>query len=144
MPPLPVVLGSTVESGFICKNTKPLFIFSCNVYAFDLVWYINSEIVTAFLPFDAVGATFRSSYPSLAPIYNITTTLTQQTSVSVGGRRLRLATSTLIVQPFNESQIETIPFTVSCQAHCENENFTEVCQSRLVNVAGNVVFNVLT
>jgi hypothetical protein len=132
------VLQSTIESaGFICKNKMSLYSFSCNAHASDLVWYFNNEIVTAFLPFDTVGTIFRSFYPALSPIYIITTILTEQTSMSFGGYRLPLATSTLTVQPFNESQSEAIiSFTVSCQAHCEDENYTEVCQSRQVNVAG--------
>jgi hypothetical protein len=72
----------------------------------------------------------------MAPIYTITTILMEQTSMSFGGYRLPRATSTLIVQPFNGSQTEAISFIVSCQAHCEDENHTEVCQSRQVNVAG--------
>ena len=101
-----------------------------------MVWYINNEIVTAFLPFDTVGTIFWSSYPSLAPIYTITTILTEQTSMSFGGYRLPAVSSTLTIQSFNESQNEVISFTVSCQAHCEDENYTEVCQSRQMNVAG--------
>ena len=113
-----------------------MYTFSCQVYAFDLIWYLNNERVTGFLPFDNVGATFTALYPRSAPAYNITAILTQMSSVLVGGSTLRRVTSTLIVQPFNESQIEVIPFTVSCQAHCEDENYTEVCQNRQVNVAG--------
>ena len=135
-PPLPVVLDSTIKSGYICRDTKPLYTFSCRVYAYDLIWYVDNERVSAFLPFDPIGATFTISYPASTPAYNITTILTQLSSVLVGGSRLPLVTSTLIMQPFNDSQIEAIPFTVSCQAHCEDRNFTEVCQSRHVNVAG--------
>ena len=136
-PPLPVVLESTTENGFICKNkSSTLYSFSCKAHASDLVWYFNNKIVTAFLPFDAVGTIFRSSYPALAPIYSITTILTEQISMSFGGYQLPRATSILTVQPFNESQNEAISFTVSCQAHCEDENYTEICQSRQVNVAG--------
>ena len=127
-PPLPVLLESTIISGYICRNTKPLYTFSCRVYASDLIWYLNNERVTAFLLFDSSGITFTTSYPPSAPAYyNITTILTQASSVLGGGSRLPLVTSTLIVQPFNESQVEAIPFTVSCQAHCEDRNYTEVC-----------------
>lgn len=92
--------------------------------------------MTAFLPFDTVGTIFRSSYPALAPVYTLTTILTEQISMSFEGYQLPLATSILTVQPFNESQNKAISFTVSCQAHCEDENYTEVCQSRRVNIAG--------
>ena len=134
--PLPVVLESTLESGFICENKKPLYTFSCSVYAPDLIWYLNDEIVTAFLPFDRVGNTFSVSYPASAPSYTITAILTQQASVYFGGNNLPLTTSTLIVQQFNESQITVIPFTVSCHAHCVDENRTEICQRKHFNVAG--------
>ena len=142
--PLPVVLESSCENGFICKNiSSTLYGFSCKAYASDMVWYINNEIMTAFLPFDTVGTIFQSSYPALSPVYSITTILTEQTSMSFGGYLLPFLTSTLMVQPFNRSQTEAISFTVSCQAHCEEENHTEVCQSRQVNVAGWYTFLVI-
>ena len=136
--PLPVVLKSTVKDGFICKNKLSFYSFSCSVYGSDLVWYFNNEIVTAFLPFDSVGTIFRRSYPTLAPIYTITTILTEQASMSLGRyTMLQFATSTLTVQLFNESQTESIvSFTISCQAHCENENVTEICESKQVKIAG--------
>ena len=135
--PLPVVLKSTIEDGgFICKNKLSFYSFSCSVYGSDLVWYFNNEIVTAFLPFDSVGTIFRRSYPALAPIYTITTILTEQASMSFEGYMLQLVTSILTVQLLNENQAEPIPFTVSCQAHCEDTNFTEICQSKRVKIAG--------
>lgn len=134
------MLDSTInESGYICRDIKPLYTFSCLVYGSELLWSINSERVIGFLPFDAVGTAFTTLYPHSAPVYNITTILTQFSSVLVGGSWLRLVRSTLVVQPFNESLNEVIPFTVSCQTHCEDENFTEVCQSRQVNVAGQYI-----
>jgi hypothetical protein len=132
------MLESTSENDFICKNKTSalLYSYSCNIHASDLVWYFNNKIVTAFLPSDTVGTIFWNSYPTLAPVYTITTILMEQGSMSFGGYRLPRATSTLIVQPFNGSQSEAISFTVSCQAHCRDENYTAVCQSRQVNVAG--------
>ena len=135
--PLPVVLDSTIGSGFVCKNIKALYTFSCSVHAPDLIWYFNDEIVAAFLPFDRVGDTFVVTYPASAPTYIITMTLIQTAStISFEGYNLPLTTSTLTVQPFNESHIEVIPFTVSCQAHCMDENRTEVCQRKHFYIAG--------
>lgn len=140
--PLPVVLKSTIENGFICKNKISLYSFSCSVYTSDLVWYFNNEIVTAFLPFDNVGALFRRSYPAMAPIYTITTILIERAPMSFEGYMLQLVTSILTVQPLNENpQAEPIPFTISCQAHCEDKNFTEICQSKLVKIAGLYIVN---
>ena len=143
-PPPPVVLESTTENEFICRDRPSLYSFSCMAYALNMTWYFNNETVAAFNVFDAhdhVGDNiFRNySYPASAPVYTIIAILTEQTlkSLNFGGYWSQLLTSTLIVQPFNGSQTEGISnFTVSCQARCEDENHTEVCQSRQINIAG--------
>ena len=139
-PPLPVVLESTVENGFICKSqTSFKLYFSCNVHTSDqvIVWYFNNETVATFGTFYTVGTIFRSYYPASAPVYNITAILMEKTIQSFGEYELPLAVSILTVEPFNGSLTEAISFTVSCQARCEDENQTKVCQ---MNVAGWYTF----
>lgn len=135
--PFPVVLDSSVKNGsFVCGNSKPLYTFSCSIYGTDTIWYFNNVTLTAFLPGDTAGITFKRLYPELAPVYSITVTLTQK--VSVGRYGIPFAVSTLTVQPYNQSQIKVIPFTVSCQTHCGDVNRTEVCQRSNIIVAGNL------
>ena len=92
--------------------------------------------MTAFLPNDMAGDKVSKSYPEAAPVYNITVVLTQR---FVSKYNVPFSTSTLIVQPFNDSEIEVIPFTVSCQVHCLGENITEACQRKHFNIASRLI-----
>ena len=74
------------------------------------------------------------SYPRSNPVYNISATLTHVTKVN-GSRYLPFCISTLIVQPYNESKLELVPFNVSCQTYCEDENRTGICKTKSYKVA---------
>ena len=134
--PLPIVLDSTIERGFICENVKALYAFSCSIYTYDLIWHINDQILAVLFPSDSIGTVFSRSFPVSAPAYNLTVILSQRSSMFIGEYSLPLTTSILIVQPFNESENEAIPFTVTCQSHCRDKNSTTVCQRKHFNVAG--------
>ena len=132
----PIVLESTIKGDFICQNQTPLYAFSCTLYSGDLIWYFNNETVTAFLPGDVVGETVRISYPESAPLYNITAVLTQVETISI--YNTLFCVSILTVQPFNEAESEVIPFTVSCQTFCRDDDRTAACQTRQYKVAGMI------
>ena len=138
--PLPVILNQslpeiiTKDNNFICENKPPFYTFSCTLYSDDLIWRFNDENVGGFLPNDSVGHHFIVSVPSLAPAYNITAVLTQV--VPVSEYNVPFCVSVLIVQPFNASQPQVMPFTVSCKGHCADDNRTEVCQIKSYKVAG--------
>ena len=137
-PPSPIILESTVEGDFVCEDRPPLYSFSCTLYGYDLIWYLDDEIVTSFLPDDLVGNKFRVyQYPPSAPYYNITAVLTQVSIAAISGYNAPFCVSVLIVQPFNESDIQVLPFTVSCQTHCEDDNRTAICQTKHYDVAGS-------
>ena len=137
-PPSPVILEATVEDDFICKDKPVLYSFSCTLYGYDLIWYFDNEAVTAFLPEDSMaGDIFRVyQYPQSAPLYNITAVLSQVSEATVSRYNAPFCVSVLTVQPFNESEIQVLPFTVSCQTHCEDENRTAICRTRHYDVAG--------
>ena len=141
-PPSPVILEATVEDDFICKDKPLLYSFSCTLYGYDLIWYFDDEIVTSFHPNDTVGDRFRIyEYPQSAPdnlLYNITAVLTQVSTETVSRYNAPFCVSVLTIQPFNESQIEVLPFTVSCQTHCEDANNTAICQTKHYEVAGTL------
>lgn len=136
--PFPVVLESSISNKFVCLNSRPFYSFTCIAKAVDTIWYFNDTTVTAFLPFDTTrtGIAFNRLYPEVAPVYIITVTLTQKV-ISIGRYGLPLTVSTMTVQPYNESEIQVMPFIVSCQTHCGNETYTPVCQRQSVIVAGN-------
>ena len=134
-PPSPVILETTAEGDFICKDKPLLYSFSCTLYGFNLIWYFDNEILTAFQANDMDHLrTFQ--YPSSAPIYNITVVLTQVSTATVSRFNAPFCVSVLTVQPFNENEIQVLPFAVSCQTHCEDANNTAVCQTKHYNVAG--------
>lgn len=125
----PVVLESTIEgNGFICQDQTPLYVFTCTLYSNDLIWIFNNDKVTAFLGSDEVGRTHSISYPrnAIFPVYNITAVLTHNNTYCV---------SELTVRQFNGSEVEVIPFTVSCQTFCMD--LSEVCQTKHYDIAGN-------
>ena len=136
-PPFPVILEATAEGDFICKD-KPLFYsFSCTVYGKDLIWHFDDVIVKSFLPNDTVGAKFRVfQYPSSAPYYSITAVLTQFSNATISRYNVPFRVSVLTVQPYNESEIQVLPFTISCQTHCQDADKTDVCQTKHYDVAG--------
>ena len=126
-PPSPINLKATVEGDFICKDKPLLYSFSCTLYGYDLIWHFDNEIVTAFLPNDTAqfGNNFRVfQYPLSAPKYNITAVLIQLSTATVSRYNAPLRISVLTVQPFNESEIQVLSFTVSCQTHCQDANQT--------------------
>ena len=143
-PPSPVILEATIEDKFICETKPLLYSFSCTLYGYDLIWYFNNETVTVFHPNDMTGDKVSKSYPESAPVYNITAVLTQISTETVSRYNAPFCVSILTVQPFNENRIEVMPFTVSCQTHCENGNTTlnstSVCQTEHYEVAG-IYFN---
>lgn len=135
----PIVLESTIKGDFICQKHTPLYTFSCTLYSGDLIWYFNNETVTAFLPGDQIGDTVRISYPESAPLYNITAVLTQVETISI--YNISFCVSILTVQPYNETdtELEVIPFTVSCQTFCKDDNRSAACQTRRYKVAGMIM-----
>ena len=136
-PPSPVILEATLEGDFVCKDKPLLYSFSCTLYGYDLLWYFDDDIVTSFLPNDTDSSKFRVyQYPQSAPLYNITAVLTQVSTATVSRYNAPFCVSVLTVQPFNESDIQVLPFTVSCQTHCEDESRTAICQTKHFNVAG--------
>ena len=137
-PPPPIVLTAADENKqFLCKKELPLEAFSCTLYDFDLIWFFNDQEITAFLPNDLIGDKVSISYPSSSPIYNVTAVLTQVTLVPELSRfNLPFCVSILIVQPFNESQTEIEPYSVTCQTHCTGDNGTQVCQMKQYEIAG--------
>ena len=136
-PPPPIVLTAADENKqFLCKKELPLEAFSCTLYGFDLIWFFNDQEITAFLPNDEIKKV-SISYPSSSPIYNLTAVLTQVTLVPELSRfNLPFCVSILIVQPFNESQTEIEPYSVTCQTHCTGDNGTQVCQMKQYEIAG--------
>ena len=137
-PPSPVILEATVEDDFICENKPLLYSFSCTLYGNNLIWYFNNEAVAGFLPQDTVGDAFRVYVYESGPdkLYNITAILTQVSTASESRYNAPFCVSVLTVQPFNESQIKILPFTVACQTHCEGCNGTNICQTKHYEVAG--------
>lgn len=135
--PLPVVLDSTIESGFICKTVKVLYTFSCSIHTSDLVLQWSASGCLFFLLIKLVlysADHFQTQrQPTTSQYYSHKKTL-------VGEYGLPLTTSTLIliVQPFNESENEVILFSISCQSHCIDENNTAVCKTKYFNVAGMI------
>lgn len=132
----PIALESTIDGNVLCQSQTPLYAFSCTIYGGDLIWYFNNETVTAFLPFDQVGQAISISYPESSPVYNITAVLTQVERLSV--YNTTFCVSILTVHPFNETQseIEVVPFTVSCQTFCKDDNKSAACQVKRYTVAG--------
>lgn len=143
--PSPVVLESSIPENFVCQDQEPLYVFSCTLYGNDVVWFFEDVLVTAFLPADPVGYSRSISYPESAPVYNITVILTQVSLEAISRYNAPVHVSILIVQTFSENNIEVVPFAVSCQTHCQDENRTEVCQNRNYKVAGMlIIIHVLT
>jgi hypothetical protein len=139
-PPSPIILETTVEDDFICKDKPVFYSFSCTLYGFSLVWYFDNETLTSFHPNDKDHIRV-FQYPPSAPIYNITTVLTQVSNATVSRYNAPFCVSVLTVHAFNESEIQVLPFTVSCQTHCEDATNTAICQTKHYGVAGmsNVV-----
>ena len=93
--------------------------------------------MTAFLPNNPIGDKISVSYPSSSPIYNLTAVFTQVTQVLELSRfNLPFCVSILIVQPFNKSQTEVLPYNVTCQTYCTGDSGTQVCQTKRYEVAG--------
>ena len=138
--PLPVILNQSQiiieDNDFICDNKPPFYTFSCTLYGDDLIWYFNNERVGGFLPDDPVGHHFIGSFPSSAPVYNVTAVLIR--IVPVSEYNVPFCVSVLIVQPYSKSQLQVMPFNVSCQGHCADDNHTEVCQAKSYKVAGTI------
>ena len=136
--PLPVILNQSLpgitneDHNFLCANELPVYSFSCTLYSNDLIWYFNNETVGGFLPNDSVGHRFTGSFPTSAPVYDVTAVLTQV--VPVNEYNVPYCVSILIVQPFDISQLQAMPFTVACQGHCTDDD--EVCQVKSYKVAG--------
>ena len=141
--PLPVILNQSLiitdDSNFICNNKPPFYTFSCTLYGDDLIWHFNDENVGGFLPGDPVGRSILRSFPTSAPVYNVTAVLTK--IVPVSEYNVPFCVSVLIVQPYSEitSQVQVTPFRISCQGHCANVNRTEVCQVKSYKVAGIII-----
>ena len=93
--------------------------------------------MTAFLPDDPIGDKVSKSYPESSPVYNVTAVLTQVSLPGFSRFNLPFCVSILVVQPFNETQATVLPYTVSCQTHCQDHNDTQVCQTKHYEVAGN-------
>ena len=130
-----------MEGDFICKD-KPLFYsFSCTLYGNDLIWYFNEIILISYLHDDNDTDCIRViPYPLSAPYYyNITVVLTQVSNATISRYNAPLRVSMLTVQPYNESEIQVLPFTVSCQTHCQDDDKTDVCQTKHYDVAGNML-----
>ena len=137
--PLPVILNQsliiTEDNGFICDNEPIFYTFSCTLYGDDLIWYFNNERVGGFLPQDPPGESVIRSLPLSAPEYNITAVLTQ--AVPISEYNAPFCVSVLVVQPYSVSQVQVMPFNVTCQGHCADDNRTEVCQVKSYKVAGS-------
>ena len=134
-PPSPVILEASVEGDFICKDKPPHYFFSCTLYGKDLIWYFNNELV----PLTSFHITHNMSrfrifqYP---PYYSITVVLTQVSNATISRYNARFFVSMLTVQPYNESDIQVLPFTVSCQTHCPDDS--AICQTKHYDVAGKL------
>ena len=135
----PIVLESTIDGNVLCQRQTPLYYFSCTVYSGNLLWIFNNETVTQFLPGDPVGQAISNSYPRSDPVYNITAVLAQVETVTI--YNTTLSVSILTVQPFNERDFEIIPFSISCQTFCKDDNRSEACQVIRYSVAGELIFN---
>ena len=115
----------------------PLYTFYCTLYGSNLLWTFNNIIVTAYLPNDTVGRTRSITYSNdFSSIYNVTSVLTSVSLSTV--YQVPYCVSILTIQPFNESKMEVLPFTVACQTHCGDVNSTLVCQSKHYEVAGKI------
>ena len=138
-PPSPIVLVATDEN--TCKTELPqvLEAFFCTIYGRDLIWYFNDRRITAFHPLagDTVDSTFSILIPESSPIYNVTAIPCIRTTQAPSLNRFDLpfCISVLLVQPFNESQTELEPYSVTCQTHCIADNHA-VCQMKQYEVAG--------
>jgi hypothetical protein len=141
-PPYPIILGAIMEDNFICKDKPLLYSFSCTLYGYDLIWHFGNETLTTFQSGDEDHLRI-FSYPPSAPIYNISTVLTQVSTETVNKYNAPVCVSVLIVQPFNESEVQFSPFTVSCQTHCEDANRTAICQTKHYEVAGMLNKNLI-
>ena len=135
--PLPINLTSRINGDFVCGNAKPYYTFYCNIYGNDLIWYFNGEVVNSFQINDPSGHTYQTTYPSSSnsPTNILTTALTQVT-VDTSGSESPFCVSTLTVQPYDDDAFNVIPFNVSCQTHCSDENLTTICQTQHFSVAG--------
>lgn len=141
--PVPVNLKSSIKGNdFICQDQTPLYTLHCTVYGRDLLWKFNSETVTVFLPDDRVGRFTSNTFldnKSEIEVYNVTAVLTHASKiVNEDNNAIPVCVSILTVQPFSISQslFQVIPFTVTCLTHCQDDNQTEVCQSKHYEVAG--------
>lgn len=143
--PLPIALETSIaDNPFICKNEMPLYIFHCEVYGNSLLWEINDEEDIVFLPFDEVGRTVVNqliSYNGSSPVYNVSAVLTHISKMSLENVTIPQCVSILTVQSFNASQFEVLPFNVSCQSSCQDENHTQICQTKHYEVAGTLCFS---
>ena len=137
---LAVVLETTVTGGdFICADQRPVYTFSCTVHGNILQWHLNDERVTAFLPSDSVGRTVSVNYPQDSdPVYNIVTILTHASKTL--DTPIPMRTSVFTIQPFNESQFEAEPFSVSCQTQCQSQPNVQVCQFKHLKIAGMLTY----
>ena len=141
--PLPINFADTIPGpgNYICNDTKPYFYaFFCNLYSTDLIWYYNGRVVSTFHASDAVGTTYKRTFPEPPekPVHNITTTLTELnvTASEKFNISASFCSSTLTIQPFDDDDFEVIPFNVFCLTHCSDENYTAICQSQHYEVAG--------
>ena len=140
-PPSPVILDASVEGDFICKD-KPLhYFFSCTLYGNDLIWYFNNELVPLTSFHNIITPNMSRFSPRIfqyPPYYSITAVLTQVSNATISRYNAPFFVSMLTVQPYNESEIQVSPFTVSCQTHCQDDNETAICQTKHYDVAGKL------
>lgn len=135
--PQPVSLTSHVRGKkFICSNDVPYYTFYCNIYGSDLIWYYNDQIINSFQINDPTGRLFQVNYPSAGTPVNVITTVLTQVADNAPSQ---FCSSTMTVQPHNDDNFEAIPFTVSCQSHCNDENLTTACQTQHYEVAGMII-----
>ena len=153
--PLPIVLETTItDDDFICPNQTPFYAFYCVAHGYTLLWSFNGDIVTVFLPLDSVGyfvpfTYYRNVFDSRSePVYNVTVVLTFISNTirqenSNNNIMIPILASTMIVQPFNASQSQDLPFNVSCQTFCQNESHAQVCQTKHYKVAGMLHYSLM-
>ena len=146
--PLPINFTRTIPGNFICNDTKPYFYaFFCNLYSTDLIWYYNGRVMSSFQLNDTVGTTYKKTFPEPPekPVHNVTTVLTElnMTAGEEYNISVPFCISYLTIQPFDDNDFEVIPFNVSCQTHCSDENNTAICQSQHYEVAGACIIMAL-
>ena len=137
--PLPVTLTSTVMGDFICNDSNPyLHRFFCTLYGTDLLWYFNDKIMTSFRDGDPVGHLHQKTYPEPPeePMFNVTAVLIQVNNSSWSEYNVPFSSSFLTVLPYNLYNVSVSPFNISCNTFCSNDNMTEVCQEKELNIAG--------